>query len=534
MWKKYNHNSGKLVSLILRRDRLRIAVWLIAIVALTLIIALAYPELASTDHERAIMAETMKNPAITAMFGPGYGLEDYHYGAMMGHQMLLFTALGVAIMSILLFVRHTRGDEESGRIEMIRSLPAGRLSNLTAATFVMFVVNILLALLVGLGLAALGIEGIDFSGSMLYGAVLGVTGIFFTAVTALFAQLSESSRGAGGLSFASLGIFYLVRAIGDVGTEKLSWLSPLGWVLRAEVYVNNYWWPVIMTAAAAVLVMVFALYLNSVRDLGAGIIPSKPGRKNASPFLKNIFGLALRLQRTSIIAWSIGMLILGASYGSVLGDIEGYLESMELLREMLPLMVGFSLTEQFLTMLMAVMAMICAVPVILTIFRLRAEEKNRRTEQLFAKSLSRTNMLGSYLLISFILSFLTMFLSAVGLWSAGAAFLEEPLLFSTVFKAAMVYLPALWLMMALAVFFTGCMPNLTIIPWLYLGYSFLVVYMGALMQFPEWMAKLSPFGNTPQLPVEEMSYAPVAVITVLAIILIFIGFIGYNKRDIEG
>ena len=534
MWRKYNHNSGKIIFLILRRDRVSIVAWLIGIIALTLIVAAAYPELASTEHERAVMAETMKNPAITAMFGPGYGLDDYHYGAIMSHQMLLFTALAVAIMSILLFVRHTRGDEERGLTEMIRSLPAGRLSTLSAATFVMFAVNILLALLVGIGLAVLGIEGIDFGGSMLYGAVLGVTGIFFTAVTALFAQLSETSRGASGLSFAFLGVSYIIRGAGDVGNETLSWLSPLGWVLRAEVYVNNYWWPVLMTAGAALLVLFFSLYLNSIRDLGAGIIPSKPGRINASPFLQSVFGLALRLQRTSIIAWSFGMLILGASYGSVLGDLEGYLESMELLRDMLPPMEGFSLTEQFLTMLMAVMAMICAIPVLLTIFRLRAEEKNNRSEQLFAKSVSRTNVLGSYMLISFFLAFLTMSLSAVGLWSAGVTVLDEPLTFTTVFNAAMVYLPSLWMMMALAVFFTGIAPNLTIIPWLYLGYSFLVVYMGGIMQFPEWLAKLSPFGNTPQLPVEEMSFAPLAVITALAILFIGAGFMGYNNRDIEG
>ncbi|MDQ7862150.1 hypothetical protein RCO48_17630 [Peribacillus frigoritolerans] len=39
---------------------------------------------------------------------------------MMAHQMLLLTAMAVGIMSILLVTRHTRADEEDGRIEMIR------------------------------------------------------------------------------------------------------------------------------------------------------------------------------------------------------------------------------------------------------------------------------------------------------------------------------------------------------------------------------------------------------------------------------
>src|SRR5690625_2936230 len=110
---------------------------------------------------------------------------------MMAHQMLLFTGLAVAIMSILLVARHTRADEEDGRIEMIRSLPTGRLANLNATVLVVSGVNVLLALMVGFGLYALGIESMDLHGSLLYGAALGATGIFFTAVTALFAQLSE-------------------------------------------------------------------------------------------------------------------------------------------------------------------------------------------------------------------------------------------------------------------------------------------------------------------------------------------------------
>ena len=48
---------------------------------------------------------------------------------------------------------------------------------------------------IGFGLYALGIESMDLEGSLLYGAALGATGIFFTAVTAIFAQLSENSEG---------------------------------------------------------------------------------------------------------------------------------------------------------------------------------------------------------------------------------------------------------------------------------------------------------------------------------------------------
>ena len=239
----------------------------------------------------------MLNPAMSAMVGRGYGLDNYTIGAMMAHQMLLFTALAVGIMSILLVARHTRADEEDGRIELIRSLPTGRLSNLHATMLVLFGMNLLLALVIGFALYALGIESMDLEGSLLYGAALGATGIFFTALTAVFAQVSESSRGTTGLSFTVLGGAYLIRAIGDAGNETLSWFSPLGWVLGAEVYVNNYWWPILLTVGVALVLAVLALYLYAIRDLESGYLPTKPGRKYASKFLLSPLGLTLRLQR---------------------------------------------------------------------------------------------------------------------------------------------------------------------------------------------------------------------------------------------
>ena len=99
--------------------------------------------------------------------------------------MLLFTAVAVGIMSILYTVRHTREDEEKGRTEIIRSLPTGHLSNLTAVIAVAVIMNVILFLAVGFGLYSLGFESMDFNGSMLYGAVLGATGIFFAALTGL-------------------------------------------------------------------------------------------------------------------------------------------------------------------------------------------------------------------------------------------------------------------------------------------------------------------------------------------------------------
>src|SRR5690606_30196427 len=103
----------------------------------------------------------------------------------------------------------------------------------------------------GFGLYALGIESMDLEGSLLYGAALGATGLFFAGVTAVLAQASDSSRGTIGYSISILLLSYLFRAITDISNESLSWLSPLAWVTKAEVYDSNNWWPIILMIAAA-------------------------------------------------------------------------------------------------------------------------------------------------------------------------------------------------------------------------------------------------------------------------------------------
>lgn len=527
-------NTGILSLFILRKDRIRIPVWVVSIVGFTIFFAAMLPDLYTTGADRQIMAETMKNPAVTVMLGPGYGLDNYTDGAMMAHFMLLFTAVATGIMSILLTIRHTREDEEAGRIEMIRSLPSGSLSPLAATILIVTLTNIVLSLSAGLGLYALGYDSMDFNGCLLYGASLGAAGIFFVALTGFFAQLTSNTRTAMGYSFGFLILAYIVRGIGDVENEILSLLSPLGLILRTEAFVNNYWWPVLLTIGISAAIFGLSLYLNSIRDTGAGFIPARPGRKTASGLLASPLGLALRLQRAAIIAWTIGMLVLGVSYGSVMGDLEGFLESSELIRQMIPESEGFNLTQRFVSMLMTILSILGTIPVLMFILKHRSEEKGRRTEHLLSRAVSRYSILGSYTSIAVAAAPVIQLMSIVGLWSAGLFVMDDPVSFQTLLKAGFAHLPAVWTMVGLAVLFIGFRPDMTGLTWLYLGYSFFVVYMGEMLKLPDWMASLTPFGHVPKIPVEEVNVLKLAVLTLTASALTAAGFAGYKRRDVQG
>ena len=531
---KHFANTGVLKRFILRRDRIRLLVWIFGISMFAILVAALVPELYMAGTDKMVLAETMKNPAITFMLGYSAGLDNYTDGAVMGHFMLVFTAIFIAIMSILFVTRHTREDEEEGRTEMINSLQVGRLSFITSSYVLLVITHIITSLIIAFGIYALDYETMNLEGSLLFGAAIGAVGVFYASLTVLFAQLVSNSRATLGLSFAFLIIEYIVRGAGDVSDSASSLISPLGLIVRTEVYVNNNWWPILVLIGISLLIFIIALYLNSIRDLGAGFLPTRQGRKNASGFLRSPFGLALRLQKTTIISWIVGMIVLGIAYGSLLGDLEGFLNNSELIMQIIPEAEGMNLTERFITMLITIVSVIGTIPVAMFVLKLSSEEKKKRSEPLLTSPTSRNNLIYSYIVIGLLGGIVIQLASVIGLWSGAVFVMEDVIAFEVLFQALFANIPAMWIFVGVVAFLIGWFPRLTGLTWGLLAYSFFVEYMGEMLKLPEWMNKISPFYHIPSIPAEKLEASTLLMITCIAFLLIGLGSVGYNRRDIEG
>ncbi|MCL2522055.1 MAG: hypothetical protein FWE36_04255 [Erysipelotrichales bacterium] len=527
--------TGRLMQFIIRRERVSSSIWIFGLLIFTISVALALPGMFPLLEERIIMRETMQSPAMVAILGPVFGNElSYSVGVMFANQMLLFTLLAVAIMNIFFVVKHTRTDEEQGRSEVIRSLPVGRLSTLSATLLVALLINFILAVFTGFGLALVSFEEATFGGAMMYGFVIGVTGFFFACATAVFSQFSSNSRGANIFSIIFLFLLFGIRAIGDVAENFLSFISPLGLVLQTQVYVNNYIWPLIIVFFLSIFLVVLACFLNLIRDLGQGLIAAKPGKAAASKMLLSPMGLAIRLLKVLLIAWLIGMFYFGLMYGAVMDFMADFIENNDFFQQILPPSDEHEPVVMFLSMLMLIMSLMGAVPALMAILKLRTEEKSGRLEQLLAKPVGRTKLLTSYLLIAFVTSFLVLFMSAFGLWGASALMMEEvPFSLGLSLQIIFVFLPAIWLMLGLAVFLIGFAPKLVNLIYLYLGFSLFVVYLGGVLNLPSWMRKLSPYGYIPQLPADDVRIHVLIIISVIAMILAVSGWFGYKRRDMK-
>jgi len=147
------------------------------------------------------------------------------------------------------------------------------------------------------------------------------------------------------------------------------------------------------------------------------------------PFADPVW-FTLRLQSVNIVAWGIGILLISAAFGAVMGDLETYFADMELLQEFF-LAEGpdFSLADQFIALLMAIMSLFCAIPAAIAVLKLRGEENKNRTEHFYGRAVSRTRLLAVYVLVAVLVSVLMQLLVALGLWSAMIAVMEDAMAF---------------------------------------------------------------------------------------------------------
>jgi len=520
--------TAELVRLVLRRDRVRIAVWILGIALLVILTAVGVKSLFPTQKSIDLAAAAIQhNPGAIAFNGPAQGLDTL--GGQVAFQAGAFGMVAVGLMSLFMIGRLTRGDEEAGRLELVRSHPVGIHAPVLAALITLTAMNVAVGILSSAGLVA---EGLPIAGSLVLGASFCVVGLFFGGVALVAAQVTENTRVVYGVSGALLGLAYVLRIIGDIGDGTVSWFSPIGMAQKARPYAGERWWPLLPMLLAAAILVTLAFQLATIRDHGSGLIGPRPGRGTASANLGHPLGLALRLQRGSLMGWGVGVLVTGIAYGWIAPTLDSFVKANKALVEMMARAGVGSLTNTYFATSLRVMALVATGFAIQAVFRLRSEESALRAEPVLATPVSRWRWAASHLAIS--LTGSVALLAAAGLATgvsyglAGGPWSSVPRLLG----AALVYAPAIWLMAGFATILFGVAPRLVDVAWAVLAGSFVIGLLGDVLRLPDWIVKLSPFERTPALPAADLTVLPLAVLTLIAAVLVFGGLVGLRRRDI--
>jgi ABC-2 type transport system permease protein len=518
--------TWSLVRFILRRDRVRLPAWILGITLLVLTTASSVEGLYSTQADLDEAAETARdNAAVIALNGPTYGIDTL--GGQVVFQVGSFGYVVVALMGLFLVGRHTRADEETGRTELLRAAVLGRNAPVTA---VLLVAAGAFALLGGLITLSLLGQDLPVAGSVLYGAAMGGFGLLFACVTAATVQVTEHNRAALGLAGALLGGAYVVRAVGDIGSGTLSWLSPMGWAQAARPFAGERWWTLGLLAAAGIALVGVAFGLQAVRDLGGGLVPPRPGRAAAAPWMTRPTGLALRLQRGSLAAWAAGLAFTGVAYGSVAQDVEDLVGDNQAFEDVIA-QAGGDLTDSFFATTTLVLALAAGGFAVASSLRLRSDETGGRAESLLATALSRRRWMASYLAVALGGSALLTVVSGLGTGLTYGVASGDLGQVGRLLGASVAFVPALWVLVGLAVALFGLAPRAVAAAWGALALWFVIGFLGELLDLPGWVVDLSPFQHVPEMPVEGFALAPLAALTAVAAALVAAGVAGFRHRD---
>ncbi|NIK57503.1 ABC transporter permease [Kribbella shirazensis] len=525
--------TGTLVRLALRRDRVMLPIWILVFVITAAGSAQASIDLYSEQSALVEAARTSNaSPALVSLYGRIF--DESSLGAVALFKLTAFGALLVGLLAAMLVVRHTRTEEESGRLELLSAGVLGRYAALAAALIVSAGTVIVLGLLTALALIG---TGLDAKGSFAFGLMWAAAGLAFAGVGAVTAQVSEGARSANGLTAIVLGVAYVLRAIGDSsadgGARWVSWLSPIGWSQQVRPYAGDRFVVLLLPVVFLAVMIAAATALIRRRDVGAGLVRPRPGPARAAASLRSPLALAWRLHRGSLYAWGFAFLLLGLLVGNIASNVDGFVTS-ESAKEMVQKLGGVEgITDAFLATEMGMMGLLASAYGIQAALRLRSEETALRAEPLLATGVTRARWLASHVLMALLGTGVLILVAGLGSGiSSGASLGNLGRQIPQMLAAAAVQLPAIWLVTALVVILFGLAPKLVTGGWALYGVFLLIGQFGEIFSLPQWMINLSPYGHTPRLPGGDFSATPVIWLTAIAAALTVAGFTTFRRRDI--
>ncbi len=515
----------------LHQDARRIAPWIVLISALSVSSIIAFPIVFPDPADRAELAATIgANPALALVFGPALDLSTADgFNAWRAGQLGAFFA---GLMAIFVVIRNSRADEDSGQAELLASGVMGRETRLGVALAMAVIASVLLGIV---ATTATVIAGGTVTDSVFLAATWTASGCMFAAVAAVTAQLGSDARSANSLAVAFLGAAYIVRGFVDSsgGSDWALWLTPFGWLERVRPAVDNLVGPLLICLAFTLLVAALAFWLHARRDYGMGLIPPRPGPARGVG-MTNPWGLALRLNRGALVSWLLAFAVLGGVFGVLATSIgEVLLENPAVAAA---LGAGQVTQEQllfaFLVTILSLVGIIAAVFGVGIVMRMYAEETEWRADPLLAGSLARWRHLASNAVVALVAPAVAMLVAGTVIGGVAAA-REPAITASEVVWQATATIPAVWVLVALALGAVGARPAVRLVGWLAVVATFALTILGPIFELDERVLGLSPMWHVPDVAASPVDWSGLGWLVLFAGLFTAVAFAGYRRRDIN-
>jgi ABC-2 type transport system permease protein len=506
-------------------------IWSVVSAIIVLTAVQTYESAYGSEAARASFARSVgRLPALQALYGRATGVDSV--GGFVTWRYGDVVTLVVALWALLAVTRILRGDEESGRAEL---LVAGRVSPRRLLTSQLVTVLAACALVAAVvALAGMG-AGLATGGSLLFGFMVAGGGVLFGAIAAFTSQLFDTRRRAAGWAGACLGASYLLRALADGSTDLhwLAWLTPLGWAERIEPFTGASFAPVLLVVASSLGLAAVAVELRGLRDTGAGLVVSRAGRGRM-----RTIGSALRLDwqlsARALMAWASGILVLLFVLGYLTHDMARFAHENPTIDEQIKQIYGYSMTspEGFLSLAFSTVALVLAVYAGTQMLSAREEETEGRADTMLVRGTSRVRWLGSRVAIAMTAMAVLALVAAIGAW-VGAQVSGEPITVADTLAASFNVVPAALLFGGLSVLAFGAVPRVTAyVAFGGAGAAFVIQLLAGLAGAPSWLGDLSPFSHLAAVPAVPVNTAATLVMLAVAVASTAAGMAAFRRRDL--
>lgn len=239
-----------------------------------------------------------------------------------------------------------------------------------------------------------------------------------------------------------------------------------------------------------------------------------------------------------IIGWAVGMLVLGAGYGSVFNSIGDILKINPTYEQMLGVNAVHSANKtiilNYVNLLAIIFSLLGVVCGGMILYNLKKHEEKGYLEVLHAKAVSRKKLFFSYYFVAIIAGLICLGSAVLGMALAGNLTLTEKLDAGYFWQTFGVNSLVLVTFLGLGAFLVGRLPKMTAVLWGYLMLGFVCCYFLPLLDFSEDWRKISPLGWTDKVPVDSLSTHWLVIMSLSTLLLTILGWLGYQKRDVQG
>lgn len=469
-----------LAGLALRTDRLRIAVWSLAI-------GVAGFLLASRSSATDVSTE------LAGML-----------------------SVPVAVMAALLVTPHLRGAEQSGRLELASSGIVGRYAPVTGGLS-----SAMTAIVCTSALLVVGLEsaGSGFAGSARLAAGTLIVGLVFAALAALVSQYVEDAAAANGLTLVAIAAAILLRTVGPAphseGVGLLGWLSPFAWSSEIGSVEHLRWWPLLIGVIVTLTLLVVTHRSAGRRDLGVGAWrrhPTDGESRHTSPLL-----LVLRQQQWFLVAWGSALFGIALAAGALAGTAPEFTGTDP----------DFETSSGLFLVLVTLLAAGYTVTAVRRIVR---DEESGATDAVLSVALSRAGWFRAQMTVTAGAAVFLTVIGGIGFAVAAASARSDTGAASSLLAATLHVLPALSVVIGMAAWCYGHAPRAVSALWVFLAYITVLALFGD--ELPEWTGILSPFAQLPLLPAETFAAGPPIALAAIGAVLTFLGAEGFRRRDI--